>query len=503
VTPSLRADAYRPRPGGWTMFYDVHGQGGEAEFPGDDGTKVVRVETGMVPHGGLVLRDMRHDGFSFAEQARVIGIWVFPKDPAKHEPKFLALGPPDFVQQHSVTGVPNDPYSPVVPPHHTEDAPRQFAVYNALDELQVVSTSQFPVFPDEAGKGHYLTVHQKMLFTGYSDTPAHEPAGTQLGGALSGALSATRFFPLLWFEYTGADARSIRVDYYFDLQLDGQIDAATRATVGQWYRDNDIQFPNQVGVFRDLDTPSLETVEQARHEGLQSAFPAAEKPMLNEICTVGLWLGGSDIPATPGSSSSTEEPDPNESFAVQYKGWDNIHWWGSRGAGNDLPSTIGAFHAAHFHWRWALGVQDADLFGRQFVGLDLSRGGPLLDPALPVQTLRFAIAKRRDDRDPDLVDLAQLSHRHFSELFHTRDNPPPEYISLPDQNRNEGTDLALWLSVEVEATPFFTGTLLPHGFFFAHDPEPSFFKGGFKTGSPFPEHKPAMPAPDHWLRLWP
>ena len=61
----------------------------------------------------------------------------------------------------------------------------------------------------------------------------------------------------------------------------------------------------------------------------------------------------------------------------------------------------------------------------------------------------------------------------------------------------------MWLSVEVEATAFFAGTLLPHGFFFAHDPEPSFFSGGLKTGSPFPEYKPAMPAPDQWLRLVP
>ena len=125
--------------------------------------------------------------------------------------------------------------------------------------------------------GHYLTVHQRMLFTGYSDSPAHEPAGARPGGALA----TTRFFPLLWFEYTGSDVQTIRVDYYVDLQVEGHADPKKLAYVvaGQWYGANGVPYPNQAGVFRDIDTVSGGTVEDLRHEGLQSAFTATEKPI--------------------------------------------------------------------------------------------------------------------------------------------------------------------------------------------------------------------------------
>jgi hypothetical protein len=498
MTPALKTVPYRPRAG-WTMGYDVYAERGELQP--DGGGAAAPVEPGMISRGGLVLRDMRHDGFTFAEQVRVIGIWVFPKDTARHQPKFLVLGPPDFVQQPGVAGSPFDPYSPVLSLEKTGAAPRQFAVYNALDELKVVHTTRLPVFPDDAGKGTHLTVVQRALFTGYSDAPAHEP----IGAAPGGALAAARFFPLVWLGYPGADVKAIRVDYYVDLQVEGHIDPASRATVGHWYRRNDIPFPNQAGVFRDDDTPFLGDLIK---EGIGIAFSAVEKPMLHEIYSIGLWRGGNIIPETAGGTGSAPEQDRNEIFPRQYLGWDNIHWWGSRGQGRPIISAIGAFHAAHIHWRWARVPQQlAILFGRlrQFRGDDLERGGPLLDPALPLQTLRFAIAKHRDDRDPDQIEPAKLSQRHFSQLF-MQDNPRPDRISDPDSNRYQGADLVMWLSVEVEVeeAPFKTlsGTLLPHGFFFAHSPEPSFSAGGFKTGTDQPEYKPELPS-DQWLRLAP
>jgi len=259
-------------------------------------------------------------------------------------------------------------------------------------------------------------------------------------------------------------------------------------------------------------------------------FSAVEKPLLYEICTLGLWRGAKYI---NDPNIAAEALDPQEFLISFPESWDNVHWWGSRGVGQPLISEIGAFHAAQIHWRWALHVQSWPAkYSQQFQGPVPARGGPLLDPKLPEQTIRFAIAKYREERDPDgaAVDYKDLSRERFSDLFHNKNSPPPQELNKPllptdfpgfvDYMRSSsgseaplylGDDIVLWFSIEVETPtgvlesnpPSIVGTLFAHGFFFAHNPEPS--EGSFaalKTGSRDEEYWPHKPKAE-WLRLYP
>jgi hypothetical protein len=483
------------------MSYDVY------ETAGEEGG--VNVEAGMLPRGGIVLRDMRHHVFSWAKQARVIGIWVFPRDTKRFQPKFLTLGPPDFEQTPHFAGKPSEPWS--IERTWPGLAPKPFHVFNTISELTAQFISRGPLFEDGRGKSGFLTVRQQILFTDYSNSPSHEPAGSVPGGAVT----ATRFFPLLSFEYTDDGyVNSIRADFYVHLRLDGSVDASLAPST---YNSLNRAFPNQAGVFKDDDS-QLGPFRQmsSGEQDLQFAFDALEKPIKTEICSLGLVHGSKSLRLPPNSLLSVlDEQDQNEKgIESGREGWDNIHWWGSRGKGNPIISAIGAFHAGHLHWRWAIQAQQLPRsIAGQFRGINPDRGGPLLDPQLPDQTVRFAIAKHSDKRDPDAKDLADLSKTSFSELFHRNNYPSPSPINLPDSFGNEGANIVLWFSTEAyprgagvrllsTAPPsLFGGTLFVHGFFFAHEAEPSpWTLGAIKTGSTTPEE---WDSPDvgKWLRL--
>jgi hypothetical protein len=495
MSPTIDSIPYRASPDGWTLSYDVYSGAGVV----DD----VQVTAGMLPRGGLVLRQMRHAGFSFAEHSCVVGIWVIPRDSTRFQPKQLILGPPHFEQNPRYAGGGED-YTPVVHSALTTDAPGNFQVYNTIRELKAQFVTREPLFADSRGTSGKLTVVQRALFTDYSCSPSHEPAGSLPGGALT----ATRYFPLLSFDYLDDGyVQAIRMDVRIHLRLEGlnhALDSDNRADM-LGYVLNSLVFPNQAGIFRDEDAFTGQAKQVAHGEfGPQAGFSAVEKPLLYEVCSIGLYRGSKYLRPQP-RLEYVIGGDPNDDFPIGSEGWDNVHWWGSRGAGREIISAIGGFHAAHFHWRWPLHVQKAPaIYGKRFQGINLDRGGPHLDPSLPDQTVRFAIEKYARSHDPDHARWPQLSRRYFSQLFHHQNSPPPQDVNTADFYGNEGDNLVLWVSTEAVVPESgsrlgFGGTFLPHGFFFAHEPEPS-LPARAKTGSRTPEYWGTTPT-RKWSRL--
>ena len=191
--------------------------------------------------------------------------------------------------------------------------------------------------------------------------------------------------------------------------------------------------------------------------------------------------------------------------------WDNIHWWGYRGDGKPLISTPGAFYAAHLHWRWSTVVQspsgvpllDSPHAGEdQFIGVDLEGtdlGGPLLDPEIPKQSIKFAVTKYDKNKDPNEKDvhLKDLSGIRFEDTFIEKEEAKdPKYIE-------KGADIVLWYSVEVhkEESKNFEGTIFIHGMFFAHDSEQTwaFSSPERFIGETEPTHIPGRPD-QQWIR---
>lgn len=93
------------------------------------------LENGVLP-GGLAISDVRHNGYNFANHIQNIGIWVFPVDSKRFQPKFLRMGPPDFFQwdSDSEVFVEQDPRQNR---DSIERAPEYFNTYNVIDELKV------------------------------------------------------------------------------------------------------------------------------------------------------------------------------------------------------------------------------------------------------------------------------------------------------------------------------------------------------------------------------
>jgi hypothetical protein len=120
------------------------------------------------------------------------------------------------------------------------------------------------------------------------------------------------------------------------------------------------------------------------------------------------------------------------------------------------------------HWRWSRltgwpTVVEAVIQGE--VGLKHSwaaqfrgpvKGGPLVDPGIQNQTIRFAIAKAGKTKPP--------TTESFGDLFLARDA----------KRIADGDDLEIWFSVEVKrdsASKIFRGTVFLHGLYFAHEVE--------------------------------
>lgn len=184
------------------------------------------------------------------------------------------------------------------------------------------------------------------------------------------------------------------------------------------------------------------------------------------------------------------------------KTWDNLHWWGT----NFPPSAPGAFHAIHQHFRWSryLGSPSvAEKLGNILIfdalgggkELDFSSettapfrsmveafkgtgiGGPLIDPTLPNQTIRFALAKNGGQLD---TKLKAIQPRETFQDVAANVNKVEQIATAGPREVNDetfkGSDLVYWVSIQANREKYdahFSGSLLINGFYFGHDQEPA------------------------------
>jgi hypothetical protein len=496
--------------------------------------------------GGLALQNVTHDQHNFAKDIRVVGIWIETEvvEPSgavvSTSKQFYVLDNATF---DDVSAIEMLPPAPVTNPIYTDpfkylresDTALAFTEYfkNEKDHYAGYAvTARFhaptllTALPNCVHSG--LTVEQLFLFSRYSKTPKHEPTG---------GISAARFHPMIRYAFspnTAHDPRrrltrvsSIRFDYRMHLYLDRHYNVATNETLAQ--------LGNQAGVFADSDTflgtagTSIGSFAWNIRKPKASAtafsaglFDAAEKPLVRELTAPGLAHGFSIFTTTtiPGG----------EPFNVRC--WDNLHWWGSRGPGSPLVSTPGAFHCAHMHWRWGAAAVAVKLtaFDPRFNPTVWPAGmpapprvagmwGPLVDPSIWIQSIRFAVTKYDPRLDPNRgAPAAALSKNDWKTLFN------PGLNRAPAEMIYSGEDIVLWYSSEVHSSvtlptgymeasqpvpplspPTYqsaaSGTVFLHGIFFAHDAE----RPGMSVGSTDPMYRPTSEAmirkdPGLWFR---
>jgi hypothetical protein len=428
--------------------------------------------------GGLTLTDLRHDGYNLGPLIRVSRICINPAADDKTDSRILKLG------TSAIDVVPGSDAVSVL--GLSDSPPFQFSSYKSTFGLKsrfqtAVEPGPTDLFNDPANA---LRITQRYLFTTYGTNPPHEP---------SGYLPACRLFPLVQFSTSNPRINSIRIDYLIRFRLDSLLRPENFSRPSFWLA---AQGPNQAGVFRDIDHIALMSTVRAALTGgpamTSDFFTAAEKPLQYEILSLGLKEGQSQV-------------------SGKIIGWDNMHQWGASGT---LPSTPGAFHAAHLHWRWgdlvtkpsftdnkiqeqgvAMGkvTKPKALGSPVFAGVPQASGG-LVDPTFPHQTIRFAIINTR--RIP-AID-GNTTEYDFDKLIKSAVGKYPKYIK-------NGDDLCLWLSFEVPipkgSTPPFTATVFPHGLFFAHNPENLTLKPTSDTldqaspHDPLPEPVPLVRSP--------
>jgi hypothetical protein len=397
--------------------------------------------------GGLVLSKVGNHGYPLATDMRIARLWVAAPtlgaitDPARYRAsvprRSFVPGSGDMPALGPVTRLPDT------------RAPGAFAIHPTHGGLAATfeTATAIPTLRNDR-----LTVTQRYLFGAYSKNPPHEP------GAV---LTAARLFPLLEFTFTPGPENTpgpsyFRADFRFDFALNGD-------------------GPDLAGVFRDG-----ETVPAARFSSrppfivkpaLADVFAGGEKPLHHEF--IGPGLRESHVPI------GTISPDPQT--------WDNYHQFPMAQDGS-LPSTPGAFHCLHLHWRWGAvsgsGAAFPPLHGSpQFKGIGWTpaAGGPLIDPAIPAQDLTLAVTRDSGPGTP-LAPGANPSEWTFSELFTKLRSQP-----LPVAG---GARLTLWMSFEVyrpddRKKAVWGGTLFPHGMYFAHSPEPTLLQSVF-VGNPGP-----------------
>jgi hypothetical protein len=240
--------------------------------------------TGGPPDGGLVLKNIRHDGHNFAHDIRIIGVWINSEE-IDSSGKRLVINEPVLIILDSKSFKPSS-----VKTLKPETVTRTFHIrggYPAwrfpdttmtrtFDYLQEVDTAlSFSDYFKTPG-GNYvayglaveydapnlfadrnfrnceyagLSIEQNFLFARYSNQPPHEP---------SGALSAARFHPLVSYKLSPNSACdrnktytrivSLRFDFRLYLYLDTYLKDKTES--GLW---ND----NQAGLFADRDIGSF------------------------------------------------------------------------------------------------------------------------------------------------------------------------------------------------------------------------------------------------------
>jgi hypothetical protein len=484
------------------------------------------------PDGGIVVKNVRHRSNNFARDIRLIGIRlrIDELEPsgkvASQTSMFVSLDAARFTVGALQELKPSPIAAPAAPSAGTTFLDRLKAAAGELNRLKlgsyftnakgnyygygvrtdyVATPSLFARLTNCEVAG--LEVSQIFLFSTYDLNPPHEP---------SGALKAARCHPLTKYTLSPNPAvdrsrrfqrvASIRFDYRLHLSLDSKpvLGTATTAPGTQnagLFRDNDAV---------DIGGGAVGILSGTAHAFSKSAFAAVEKPLLLEVTAPGVEQG---------LSAYSDAKGP-------HWGWDNLHWWGNRGAGT-MISTPGAFHAAHMHWRWGAAGLDTPLRSR-FPEIDTTgrpgtlpvgegtAGALLVDPGIWIQSIRVAVTRDDPALDPDAsgTTLEQLSREDWGTLFAGRGKPPDDIST--------GANLVCWYSAEVHgelsarlisgdrpmistspAKPYTSkpaGTVFLHGLFFAHEAEMTGLKVGDTAPLHWPDSESTVKAARQWFR---
>jgi hypothetical protein len=406
---------------------------------------------------GYHLTDVEHDGFPLAASISIerIGLAGFdqgyrsPQDQANYQ--VVSLGqmkeivPPTLVAGAGAT---------------TSDLP----LGHYTPKFKIESEYEFTgaVYePDQK-----IRFRPTFVFTGYSKDPSHEPGG---------ALRAARIYPMLRFSLP-AQTRKKKDRMYRRVTA---IQALFRLHITI---ADGTKIWNQAGVFFDHDAAGtgLGTVASLMKPAAGSLFfVRAEKPLLYEISGKGVDRG---------ATSS----------------WDNIHQWASpldpaadvkqAFRAINLPPTPGLPHGFHTHWRWGMTATTGGFGlkgGPQYAG-PKGAGFPLIDPAVPDQTLEFAIIQPTYDPSREGLVLDKIDKDPVMWLF-------DDFYKIWEGHRHTPAmvlpsgDLVVWISItashpdrELPAPSYkpnpstdpkadkhlleeWKGTLFSHGLFFAHE----------------------------------
>jgi hypothetical protein len=259
-----------------------------------------------------------------------------------------------------------------------------------------------------------------FVFTGYAKDPSHEPGGV---------LRAARLYPMLRFTLPSETRK--KKDRMYRRVTAIQVLFRLHITIAEgkniW---------NQAGVFFDHDaagTP-LGTVASVLPPKPGSLFfVRAEKPLPYEISGLGVNRGATASwdNIRQWASPLTPDEDPSKAFRA-------IH----------LPPTPGLPFGFHTHWRWGVTATTGGAGlsgGPQFAG-PLGAGFPLIDPAVPDQTLEFAIIQptfdpSREELVLDRIDKDPIMYLFddFHKIWENHNHTPA--VVLPSG------DLVTWISI--------------------------------------------------------
>jgi hypothetical protein len=488
------------------------------ECPVDSGGKP------QEPLGGIVLREMRHEGHNFAREVRLLGFCieiehVDESGNVTHSKKWLRTLSASMgftisqIRKLEPTPILNHPTwkekfewlkdfdDALNFSDYIQDPQGTYSGYGVAATFEAPTLIANLGFTDCDYAG--LSIEQVFLFSRYSDNPPHEPTGF---------LSAARFHPLVKYQLKrnpAFDSRkrhtrvaSIRFDFRLHLYLDSKFDTKNAP------QDKNTVV-NQAGLFADRDT----IAKRKLFSGVSAAsFSAVEKPVVLEVTGPGLVQGFTD---------STPLDIPRLDRLHKVDCWDNVHWWGLRATPNRYISAPGAFHAAHIHWRWGSVLAKVDSLladvinalptvsgvssptGVVDIGSHFTPGTPLVDPGIAWQTIQVAVTKNTKRFDPGQQRLVDLMDTEWETLFETNNRPAPEKIQ-------DGADIVLWYSTEVRSrvtlpldgkpTVFSApgGTVFVHGIFFAHDDEMT----GATVGTTSAEHRPDSASEIEAAKTW-
>lgn len=472
--------------------------------------------------GGLIMNNITHQGHRFADEVRVIGFWLEWKErtypvgqpnakPVKIEIKseFFTLSREFFDMSDIEEMFPSAEKAKIW--GQEWDAFRKsgsalgFGHFPFYFGLRVVCRSKPGIFAhipnlDKGG----LEVKQTTLFSKYANMPPHEP---------SGGLTAARFHPMTTTKFADnavydaqavvrSEVISIRYDYYLHLNLDRNHDVVKNFGMEQ--------LGNQAGVFKDRDEYFYASLGELIGTGIGTirdgfsaapvVFKGAEKPLVLEICSMGL------------SSGMPFDLEKQKGERLYF--WDNIHWWGTRSA--SYPSTPGAFHAVHLHWRWGGAISVAPYgFEPQFSKSGVPQNwlknprnfggngpvpltGALLDPKCWIQSLFFAVviheSSNRILRDylfgevtdeakqgilqllslvspKQVTNLSGTTGENLALVLSLRVSKNHLYPEFYEKTRDLGIVESIHRFPQVLVESGISGTIFVHGIFFAHESE--------------------------------